>query len=82
MPRFGVFQAEELNSIVGNAFRMAYAAQLQRQDATLSLGKPSNINNNIIINNNNNNNNHHNNNHDLRHTWVSCHEVSRNRNSS
>jgi hypothetical protein len=24
-------QAEELNSIVGNAFRMAYAAQLQRQ---------------------------------------------------
>lgn len=28
-----VFQAEELNSIVGNAFRMAYAAQLQRQPA-------------------------------------------------
>lgn len=62
-------QAEELNSIVGNAFRMAYAAQLQRQDAT-TLSKPigqlSNINNNIIINNNNNNNNNH---HDLRHTW-------------
>jgi hypothetical protein len=28
---FSVLQAEELNSIVGNAFRMAYAAQLQRQ---------------------------------------------------
>jgi N-acetylglutamate synthase-like GNAT family acetyltransferase len=26
-----LLQAEELNSIVGNAFRMAYAAQLQRQ---------------------------------------------------
>jgi hypothetical protein len=26
-----LFQAEELNSIVGNAFRMAYAAQLQKQ---------------------------------------------------
>lgn len=25
------FQAEELNTIVGNAFRMAYVAQLQRQ---------------------------------------------------
>jgi len=28
---FLLFQAEELNSIVGNAFRMVYAAQLQRQ---------------------------------------------------
>lgn len=28
---FPCFQAEELNSIVGNAFRMAYAAQLQKQ---------------------------------------------------
>ena len=28
---FSLLQAEELNSIVGNAFRMAYAAQLQRQ---------------------------------------------------
>lgn len=26
-----MFQAEELNSIVGNALRMAYAAQIQRQ---------------------------------------------------
>ncbi|KAK3921766.1 Tensin-4, partial [Frankliniella fusca] len=64
--------AEELNSIVGNAFRMAYAAQLQRQDAsTLShgLGKPGhNINkNNIFINNNNNNNNHNDN---ERNAWA------------
>lgn len=29
------FQAEELNNIVGNAFRMAYVAQLQRQPAIL-----------------------------------------------
>lgn len=28
---FFLFQAEELNTIVGNAFRMAYVAQLQRQ---------------------------------------------------
>lgn len=61
-----LFQAEELNSIVGNAFRMAYAAQLQRQDATLS--KPANINNNNIFVHNNNNTN---NNNELRHTWVS-----------
>lgn len=26
-----LLQAEEINSIVGNAFRMAYAAQLQKQ---------------------------------------------------
>ncbi|XP_034242439.1 uncharacterized protein LOC117645969 [Thrips palmi] len=60
-------QAEELNSIVGNAFRMAYAAQLQRQDATLSHGKSNINNNNIFVNNNNNNNN---NNNELRHTWA------------
>lgn len=60
-------QAEELNSIVGNAFRMAYAAQLQRQDATLSKSGNNINNNNIFVNNNNNNNN---NNNELRHTWA------------
>ncbi|XP_052122769.1 tensin-4-like isoform X2 [Frankliniella occidentalis] len=67
-------QAEELNSIVGNAFRMAYAAQLQRQDATTlshGLGKPAhNINNNNIFVNNNNNNNNNNHNDNDRHAWA------------
>lgn len=30
---FFLLQAEELNSIVGNAFKMAYAAQLQKQSS-------------------------------------------------
>ncbi|KAF4532504.1 hypothetical protein B566_EDAN003080 [Ephemera danica] len=38
-----IFQAEQLNSIVGNAFRMAYAAQLTRQPSPFGelIGSPS-----------------------------------------
>jgi len=44
------FQAEGLNSIVGNAFRMAYAAQLELERRSVTNSPKINLNNTSWVN--------------------------------